>query len=213
MLQRFAADATQLEPGIGYPARQFDWLALMQHYGGPTRLLDWTTSPYVALYFACSHNRDISGAVWRVDRQWLHRGSHRAIQTADPKMGRHRGDPAVVVDFVIKHQLEVALPVLPRRRFPRMIGQAGLFTLIGGADGQFRKAIGAIANESDMKLDGPVVEKIVIGPDLKSECLVRLRSMNITESTIYPGLEGLARSLPDDEFLDWYFLPGNFDRL
>jgi hypothetical protein len=41
-------------PRIG---EKLDWLALMQHYGVPTRLLDFTYSPYVALYFALKNSR------------------------------------------------------------------------------------------------------------------------------------------------------------
>lgn len=41
-----------------------DWWALMQHYSCPTRLLDWTLSPYVALYFAVRDASDKDGAVW-----------------------------------------------------------------------------------------------------------------------------------------------------
>ena len=48
------------------------WLALMQHDGAPTRLLDWTMSPYVALYFAVADEpQEARSAVWGLDLQWL----------------------------------------------------------------------------------------------------------------------------------------------
>lgn len=40
------------------------WLTLMQHYGCPTRVLDWTDSPYVAAFFACESLHESDGAIF-----------------------------------------------------------------------------------------------------------------------------------------------------
>ena len=51
-----------------------EWLSIMQHYGSPTRLLDFTYSIYVALFFAVENSRvDQDGAIWGIDSNWLNR--------------------------------------------------------------------------------------------------------------------------------------------
>ena len=56
---------------LEYFARILDSTTLMQHYGAPTRLLDWTISPWVAFYFAVQDRPDDDALIWTFNRDEL----------------------------------------------------------------------------------------------------------------------------------------------
>lgn len=66
LITRFKQNALALLPER--PANEWEWLFVMRHYGVPTRLLDWTESSLVGLYFAVHAEPDSPGAVWHFYR-------------------------------------------------------------------------------------------------------------------------------------------------
>src|SRR5580704_15740200 len=76
---------------------KLSWLAAMQHYGAPTRLLDFTYSPYVALYFALRNRNDneaeSDAEVWAINAAAVKASAMEVSREADDKIREHEGTP------------------------------------------------------------------------------------------------------------------------
>jgi hypothetical protein len=165
----------------------FDVWARMQHYGAPTRLLDWTTCRFVACYFAVESAIRNPGSVWVFDM-------HAVV---DQLKERYQGyEPSCVPDINRFYQPD-AEPLLfrfePRNGPDRMGAQKGVFT----ASLRFRcdhaQVIAeALKNHRDRGGQGPN-HKINIAKQSKPKFLSELREMDITARTLFPGLDGLGR--------------------
>ena len=172
------------------------WLALLRHHEGPTRLLDFTYSPFIATYFALE-DADKDAAVWAINKVWLREEAKKVVTT-----GVEDGCK-VHNDFVMKRDgksfekifwktkpLRFAMGFAPMKMNERLSLQQSVFLCPGDITAPFEDNLKA--TENGLKEN---VQKIVISHDCQIEILERLRRMNVDRTTLFPGLDGFARSL------------------
>jgi hypothetical protein len=174
----------------------WNWLALAKHHGLPTRLLDWTYSPYVALHFATTtlQSYDVDGVVWAIDYVRTHELLPRALREVLEEEGANVFT-AEMLDRVA--QSRDALDVLaeeddfvlflePPSLDQRIVAQYALFSLMSSAEAALDRWIA---------VHETLVRRIVIPAELKWEVRDKLDQANITERVLFPGLDGLSRWL------------------
>ena len=160
----------------------------MQHHGAPTRLLDWTESFYVAAYFAVAGQPESAGAIWCVQVGVAHEQAVAKYKWA--------GNPETVRE-IEKEYLQSGAPQVvhflhTKLKTNRVVVQQGLFSICRNVLGDH----GAILEETMPAGGGKMVfQKFVIPAHLKTVILRRLRNMNITANSLFPGLDGLGMSI------------------
>jgi len=162
-----------------------EWWQVMQHYGAPTRMLDWTSSSFVAAYFAVVDSWDVDGAIWTVHPLTLHRAATPLLKGNALANVIERADAPGLV-----------LPVTTRRHSDRTVAQQGAFTIAANVLGDQDSLIDA-ASAPHQKEDSFVYGKFIIPKTIKPEFLHRLHAMNVSAAALFPGHDGLGRSLSE----------------
>jgi hypothetical protein len=167
-------------------------LALMQHHGAPTRLLDFTYSPFVAAYFAFEDDEDAS-AIWCVNGDW----ALSKCQEVEPRVVRRNIDAErndATFDAVYrKAKRAFTFPDNPLLLNTRLITQQGVFLVPGDLSRSFMSNLKGLDGWN--KGDHVVKLRFRLTPRFKRTALGELHAMNITRASLFPGLDGFAQSL------------------
>ena len=199
MRSEFMRRGVQLTNGPSHTG-EWAWYFLQQHYGCPTRLLDWTDSALVALFFAINSNHpseidvDSDAAVWMIDPWWLNQQA----------LGRKS---------IVLSDWEEAQPYLPklysnralRRRYPiaidpphldrRVAVQRSRFTI----HGSHRNGFESLARKAGARL-----VCISIARSSIDTMRIDLATCGITDAVLFPDLQGLSRDLERNEQANWF---------
>ena len=176
----------------------FQWLALMQHHGAPTRLLDFSWSPFVATFFAIERATS-EVAVWALFPPGL---SNRPMRTLRASQKVRKAEVAPWVEggyerhfLPNKHRLVVAGE--PHRMNQRLIAQSGTFVMPGILDEPIEELVPPSA----------VIKFVLNTKTIRRRAMSDLYHMNMSNATLFPGLDGLARSLAYELEFHWAFDP------
>ena len=178
---------------------QVSWLGVMQHYGIPTRLLDWSYSAYVALFFAVEHTADDQyGVLWALHLDTLMKTARKqtselfnfpqnAVLERPDRFGKMAFPPA----FHDDESTGLIASFLPQFHASRLSSQQGCFLL----NCNYRTTFESSLAEMMRGEDSAWLYRIVFPQKLRVECLQRLMSFNIHHASLFPDLEGLAKFL------------------
>ncbi len=240
-IQKFKQQAHQTQNNLPYEKDTLDWVALLQHYGGSTRLLDFTESIYVATYFALQ-DCSTEAAIWAVNerpleesmrqlgeigsnvdydaasRNFINSCINNSYEANPINLGVGLARPYWVSE---RQSLQQGLFLVPYTVYFKTPNQnekedRGWYSFLDNLAKEFNMHKSEFSNgQSPLQLDFGLLHnkeyskrnsiiKFVIPDDnlLRTTLRVELRAMNISARTLFPGIEGLAKScdFPDDGY-------------
>lgn len=168
------------------------WMTLAQHHGLPTRLLDWTYSPFVAMHFATSETTkfDRDAAIWHVDYGRVNRLLPSPLSdTLDEVGGKaftlwmmEKAIPDITGFDTLADEPQV-LFFEPPSMDARIVNQFAFFSVMSNPTASL---------DAWLLRHQDLYRRIIIPKELKWEVRDKLDQANITERILFPGLDGLA---------------------
>lgn len=206
------ADANEAEmrlefESVGHPLTQsgiaydkWHWYFLMQHYSAPTRLLDWTVSPLVALYFAVRDPIEDCGAIWVVD-PWRWNRAHIKDLYGPAVAGWAETSP-YLLDLeeafdtdTDERQTTKKWPVAiePTHIDRRIAAQGSKFFLFGAKKDMTESP--AINRPRGRSGKHAILDKLIVRKNIAEMLRKELNEIGINERAMFPDLEGLGKHI------------------
>lgn len=189
-------------------------LALMQHHGAPTRLLDCTYSPFVAAYFALERKPqqvesiEPASVIWCFNQKWLDdeaiktvKGNKKKLLKKRPDSDKARNDdrdnfiPLYMPEPKYGLPQKFVSPENPILLNKRLIVQKGIFLCPGKVSDSFETNLKALSGWERMDSIQKLRLEFATDPEKRYEALNYFHDMNVNSATLFSGLDGFARSL------------------
>lgn len=164
------------------PASDIEWLFLAQHYGLPTRLLDWSTNPMVALFFAVEKDDDKDAVMHIIDHQITDNFEYIDFKNASVKKTMAQG---VLKIFALQPDQGDVMFVRPKYVDSRYLNQKSVFSCPANP---FKPLL--LSDQYALK----------IRSEWKPKLRSLLRTFGVVHSFIYPGLDGVAKEVKSSFF-------------
>ena len=180
------------------------WLLYMQHYGTPTRLLDWSEGVLTALYFALlsRNSEETDGEMWIMNPDRLNAKTTKSLRgraiyyASEVRMiGRNSVDSDI---REIERRFEGSFPTgpvafLPPALFPRLVAQSGAFTIHPKPEAGSRLA--EVCGPADASLG-----RYLIPAESKNELRKHLTALGITRTSLFPDLDSLSQTIVQNSY-------------
>jgi hypothetical protein len=195
ILRIFKRKAGHFLDHIPEPDDDFQWLALMQDHGAPTRLLDFTWSPYIAAFFAL-HQTTHEGVIWACNPAEIEKEKIEGEKAIDLQK------PGTFRKLFLTGKSAFVWMGSPYGMNRRLIAQSGTFLVPSVLDRSIEEILKTYPNP-----ENTLVKFILPADKIREKGMRELYRMNVTQATLFPDLDGLARSLAYELEFHWAYNP------